>query len=96
MGKVIKIDEALWAELSATARRARRTPESVLRKLMRDYLDVEVDRKADVAIREEVQSLGYREGDAVRLVREYRSQLRTRRIGKVGEPIARYRQPRRG
>ena len=70
-GKVIKIDETLWAELSA-----------------------EGDRKADIAIRDEVQATGYREGDAVRLVREYRSQLRIKRIGKVSEATPRYRRPR--
>ncbi len=96
MGKVIKIDETLWAELSAAARRARRTPESVLRSLIRDYLEIEEDRKADIAIRDEAQATGYREGDAVRLVREYRNQLRNKRIGKVGETTLCYRRPRRG
>ena len=76
MGRVTKIDEVLWVKLSAAARRSGRTPESVIRGLIRDFVQVETDRMLDKGIAMDVQSSGYREGDAVRLVREYRRQAR--------------------
>ena len=85
MGKVIEVNEALWAKLSAAARRAGRTPENVLRGLIREFLETEDDRRLDVALAKDVQSSGYREEDSVRLVQEYRGQVRTKPVGKVGE-----------
>lgn len=91
MGKVIEINEAMWAKLSAAARRAGQTPENVLRGLVREFLETEDDRRLDAALTKNVQSSGYREEDSVRVVREYRGQVRTKPAGKVGEAPRRYR-----
>ncbi len=94
MGKVVEINGALWAKLSAVAQRAGRTPESVLRRLIRDYLETELDRTLDAGLSKDVQSSGYQEGDAVRLVREYRKQVRIKPVGKVSEAPRCYRRTR--
>jgi len=78
MGKVIEIDEALWAKLSTAARQEGKTPRRLVQKLIQDYLETEVDRKMDAAIAREARRSGYREEDAVPLVREYRRQVVTR------------------
>jgi hypothetical protein len=90
MGKVIEINEVLWRRLSAVARRAKRTPEGLLQGLIQDFLETASDRTLDEAIARAAQSSGYREGDAVRLVREYRRQVRSKSEGKVGEPVRHY------
>jgi len=94
MGKVVEINEVLWAKLSAAARRAGRTPENVLRGIIQEFLESEDDRRLDVALAKDVQSSGYTEDDSVRLVREYRGQVRTKPVGKVGEAPRRYRRTR--
>jgi hypothetical protein len=94
MRKVIEINEALWVKLSAAARRAGRTPENVLRGLIREFLESEDDRRLDVGLAKDVQSSGYTEDDSVRLVREYRGQVRTKPVGKVDEAPRRYRRTR--
>ena len=78
MGKVIEIDEALWAKLSTAARREGKTPGRLVQRLIQDFLEAEVDRKMDAAIAREARRTGYREEDAVPLVREYRRQVVTR------------------
>ena len=90
MGKVVEIDDALWAKLSTVARRGKRTPETVLRGLIRDFLEIEADRTLDAAISKDVRRSGYREEDAVRLVREYRRRGQTRPARRVGEPAGKY------
>ena len=94
MGKVIEINERLWRGLSAAARRAKRTPEGVLRGLIRDFLETQTDRDLDQAIAGEARLSHYLEADAVRLVREYRKEVQNRPAGKVGEAAARYRKVR--
>ena len=94
MGKVVEINENLWARLSEAARREGRRPESVLRGLIRDYLETELDRTLDAALAAHVQSSGYQEKDAVRLVREYRRQIHAKPVGKVSEASRQYRTPR--
>ncbi|GEM_PF-2245669 len=96
MGKVVEINGSLWTKLSSAASRSGQTPESVLRGLIRDYLETEADRTLDAALAKDVLSSGYREEDAVRVVREYRKQVRTKPVGKVGEASRRYRRTRSG
>ena len=96
MGKVIEVNEALWAKLSEAAHREGRTPERLVRGLIREFLEAEADRELDAAIGRDVQRSGYREEDAVRLVREYRGQTRSKPVGRVSEPARRLRRTRRG
>ncbi len=94
MGKVIEIDDALWARLSSAARRERKSPRRVVRALIQDFVEAGLDRKLDAAISRDVQRSGYGEEDAVRLVREYRSQTRARPAARARELSNRYRRRR--
>ena len=70
MGRAIEVNDALWAGLADVAKRARRTPESLVRNLIREYLEVEADRAQDKALRKAAKSSGFKEEDAVRLVND--------------------------
>jgi hypothetical protein len=94
MGKVIEVTETLWAGLSDAAKRARRTPENLVRGLIREYLEVDADQRQDEALRKAARSSGYAEPGAVRLVREYRNRERREAAGKVSDASAGYRRPR--
>ncbi len=93
MGKVIEIDDALWARLSVVARRERKTPRGFVRALIQESLEADLDRKLDAAIAKEARRSGYREEDAVPLVRQYRKQGGSRQPRRVGEGLGRYRPP---
>ncbi len=95
MGNVIEIDDALWARLSTAARRGRETPRRLVQKLIQEFLEADVDRKMDAAIAKEARQSGYREEDAVPLVRQYRSKGVSRQPRRVGEPAGGYRRARR-
>lgn len=95
MGRVIEIDEALWARLSTAARRGRETPRRLVQKLIQEFLEADLDRRMDAAIAKEARRSGYREEDAVRLVRQYRSKEASRQPRRVGEPAGGYRRERR-
>ncbi len=86
---------SFWARLSAAARRERGTPEGVGRGLIRDFLQVDIDRKLDAAVGADVRRSGFLEEDAVRRVREYRKRARIGQAGRVREPSRRYRRARR-
>lgn len=94
MGKAIEVSEALWTRLSDAAKRARRTPETLLRGLIREFLEIEADRDQDEALRRVVKVSGYKERDAVRLVREYRSRVASRFAGRVSDHPSGYRRSR--
>ncbi len=96
MGKVIEINNALWAKLSVAARRERGTPAGVVGRLIREFLEAERDLALDAAIGKDVRRSGYKEADAVRVVREYREQMPSRRAGRIREPSRRYRPTGRG
>lgn len=95
MGKVIEVNEQLWTRLSDAAQRAGQTPERFVRTIIRGFLEAEADRALDDALRRAARSSGYKEKEAIRLVREYRNQLRTKAMGKVGDTSSSYRRSRR-
>lgn len=73
------IQSDLWREFEEYARSRRRQPARLLAELMREQLEIAADVALNDEIRRQVQKSGYKEKDAVRIVREYRAEKRKRR-----------------
>jgi len=69
----------LWREFEEYARSRRKQPTRLLAELMREQLEIAADVALNNEIRRDVQKSGYKEKDAVRIVREYRAEKRKRR-----------------
>jgi len=69
----------LWREFEEYARSRRKQPARLLAELMREQLEIAADVALNNEIRRDVQKSGYKEKDAVRIVREYRAEKRKRR-----------------
>ena len=91
MARVVEIGEALWVRLNDAAKQARRTPEGIVRSLIREYLEIRADRALDEAVREAVKSSGRKEKDAVRIIHEYRGAVRARTTSRVSDVSRSYR-----
>ncbi len=68
----IKLDAELWEQFVREARKRKRNPISLLTDYIREFLEIQEDRQLDEEIQAEAQSSGYREEDAVEIVRQYR------------------------
>ncbi len=73
------IQSDLWREFEDYARSRRKQPARLLAELMREQLEIAADVALNNEIRRDVQKSGYKEKDAVRIVREYRAEKRKRR-----------------
>ena len=73
------IQSDLWREFEEYARSRRRQPARLLAELMREQLEIAADVALNNEIRRDVQKSGYKEKDAVRIVRQYRAEKRKRR-----------------
>ena len=69
----------LWREFEEYARSRRKQPARLLAELMREQLEIAADVALNNERRRDVQKRGYKEKDAVRIVREYRAETRKRR-----------------
>ncbi|MBM4255935.1 MAG: hypothetical protein FJ147_08565 [Deltaproteobacteria bacterium] len=69
----------LWDQFQKAARQRRRNPERLLSDYMRERLEIWADRQLDEEIQRDARRSGYREEDAVDLVRQYRRGKRERR-----------------
>lgn len=69
----------LWRDFERQAQSERRQPAAVLADLLREYLEIAEDVALDEAMWRDAQKSGYREADAVKLVREHRAAKRSRR-----------------
>jgi hypothetical protein len=72
-------DLPLWERFSREARRQRRDPVKLLLDFMQDYLEICEDQKLHREMQKQARRSGYKPGDAVRLAREVRRELRNRR-----------------
>ncbi|MDQ3812892.1 MAG: hypothetical protein M3347_02950 [Armatimonadota bacterium] len=72
MAKDSLLDSPLWEEFQKAARERRRNPVRLLTDYMRECLEIWEDQKLHEEIRRDVQRSGYREEDAVEIVRQYR------------------------
>ena len=73
------IQSDLWQEFERKVRAKRKQPTKVLAELMREYLEIQEDIALTEEMRRDVRKSGYKEKDAVRIVREYRAEKRKRR-----------------
>jgi uncharacterized protein YdaU (DUF1376 family) len=69
----------LWDQFCKAARERRRNPEHLLADYMRERLEIWEDQRLDEEIRHDARHSGYREEDAVDIVREHRQEQRERR-----------------
>ncbi len=69
----------LWEQFQKAARQRRRSPERLLTDYMRARLEIWEDQQLDEEIRRDAQRSGYREEDAVDIVRQYRREKRDQR-----------------
>jgi hypothetical protein len=71
----------LWEQFQRAAQKRRRNPQRLLTDYMRECLESWEDQQLDEEIRRDIQRSGYREDDAVTIVRQYRKDKRERRAG---------------
>ena len=68
------IRSELWTNFQKQARKQKQEPSAVLAKLLREYLKIAEDLALTEAMRRDVRKSGYKERDAVEIVREYRAE----------------------
>lgn len=73
------IQSDLWREFEQQVRSKRKRPAKVLEELLREYLEIQEDIALTEAMRRDARKSGYKEADAVKIVREYRNEKRRRR-----------------
>jgi len=72
MTATVQLDVNLWSRFSGLAQQKRKRPNRLLEKLIAEYLAVQKDLQVDEAIRQQVRKSGFKESDAVDLVKQYR------------------------
>jgi len=72
-------DSPLWKEFQKAARKRRRNPVSLLTEYMRECLEIWDDQKLDEEIQRDARHTGFREGDAVDIVRRHRLEKKGQR-----------------
>lgn len=72
MAKDILANSPVWEQFQKAAKERRRNPVRLVTDFMRECLEVWEDQKLDEQIRRDVQKSGYREEDAVEIVRQFR------------------------
>ena len=73
MEKRTLLDSTVWNEFEQAAKKRHKNPVRLLTDYMRECLEIWEDQKLDEEIRRDVQCSGYREEDAVAIVRRHRS-----------------------
>lgn len=76
MEQEIKLNAQLREQLEQAAREQRRNPAQLLQEVVREYLDIYEDEKLFRQMQHEAHSSGYREADAVEMVRQARQETR--------------------
>ena len=62
----------LWERFQKAARQRRRSPERLLTDYLCERLEIWEDQRLDEEMRRDAQRSGYREEDAIDIVRQYR------------------------
>lgn len=78
MEQEIKLDAQLREQLEQAAREQRRNPARLLQQIVREYLDIYEDEKLFRQMQRKARRSGYREEDAVDIVRQVRQEVRER------------------
>lgn len=77
-----------WEQFEKEARRHKCDAAQLLSQWMQEQMEIWEDQKLDAEIRKDVQKSGYREEDAVEIVRQYREEKRAARGAKEAERAA--------
>ena len=70
----------LWEQFEQEARRHKCDAERLLEQWIQEQLEIWEDQKLDAEIRKQVQKSGYREEDAVEIVRQHRREKQAARV----------------
>jgi hypothetical protein len=79
MAKEIKVDPQLWEQFEQAAREQRRNPLRLLAEVVQEYLEIYEDEKLFRQMQRDARKSGYKEEDAVKLVRRVRQEMREKR-----------------
>ena len=74
MARNPSLNSPLWEHFQKAARRRRCNAVRLLNEYMRERLEIWEDQKLDEEIRRDARKRGHREQDAVKLVRQHRSE----------------------
>ncbi|NUM78177.1 hypothetical protein HUU40_27760 [candidate division KSB1 bacterium] len=77
MTATVQLNRELWIKFSGLAQQKRKRPDRLLENLIAEYLLMQKDLQLDEAIRLQARKSGYKEKDAVQLVKRYRQTKRT-------------------
>ncbi len=72
------IQSDLWRDFENQTKAVKRQPIAVMAELVRDYLERVQDQKLLDEMRRDARASGYRASDAVKLVRAYRKEKKSR------------------
>ncbi len=78
MKNEIVFDPAIWEEFQKQAKKRRRNPAEMLTEYMRECLETWEYKQLDREIRRDARKSGYKEEDAVELVRQHRREKKAR------------------
>lgn len=70
MAKEIKVDSQLWEQFEQATREQRRSPLRLLTEVVQEYLEIYEDEKLFRQMQRDACKSGYKEEDAVELVRQ--------------------------
>ncbi len=76
--KEVKLNSQLWEQFEQAAQEQRRKPLQLLQQVVQEYLAIYQDEKSFRQMQREARRSGYREEDAVELVRQARQHKRAR------------------
>lgn len=76
MKNELQFDTTIWEEFQKQAKKRRRNPVTLVTELMREQLEIWEDEKLFREMRRDARKSGYKEEDAVELVRQYRREKR--------------------
>jgi hypothetical protein len=74
----VKLNSQLWEQFEQAAQEQRRQPLQLLQQVLQEYLAIYQDEKLFRQMQREARRSGYREEDAVELVRQARQHKRAR------------------
>jgi hypothetical protein len=79
MAKDPVASSSVWSRFERAARQRRRNPVRLVAEFMSECLERWEDERLDAEMQKEARTSGYRERDAVEIVRRYRVDKRARR-----------------
>lgn len=79
MANEIKVEPQLWEQFERAAREQRRNSVRLLAEVVREYLEIYEDEKLFRQMQRDARKSGYKEEDAVELVRQVRREMREKR-----------------